>query len=224
MALPLQPRLGTMTAMVSHRMTDAPVPLEEHVPTADQFVLMRGDWETYEALLNARGERPRPLIAFLDDVVELMTTSMDHERIKSVLGCLLEAYCLEKGFDFSVYGHTTHKKKSVKAGAEPDECYVFGRSKRDPRTFRADLAIEVVWTSGGIDKLEIYRRLQIPEVWFWEKDIISIHVLGQQGYVQAERSQFVPDIDLDLICRLVPVEPHSDAIRQLLATLRRQGE
>jgi hypothetical protein len=27
-----------------------------------------------------------------------------------------------------------------------------------------DIAIEVVWTSGGIDKLEVYRGLDVPEV------------------------------------------------------------
>ncbi|MFN9407014.1 MAG: Uma2 family endonuclease, partial [Dolichospermum sp.] len=35
---------------------------------------------------------------------------------------------------------------------------------------RPDLVIEVVVSSGGIDKLEAYKRLQIPEVWFWMND------------------------------------------------------
>ncbi len=30
--------------------------------------------------------------------------------------------------------------------------------------------IEVVVSSGGINKLEAYKRLQIPEVWFWMND------------------------------------------------------
>ncbi|MEG4506483.1 Uma2 family endonuclease [Microcoleus sp. F6_B4] len=34
-----------------------------------------------------------------------------------------------------------------------------------------DLAIEVVFTSGGIDKLQLYKRLGIPEVWFWEDGV-----------------------------------------------------
>jgi len=36
---------------------------------------------------------------------------------------------------------------------------------------------EVVWTSGGIDKLEIYRRLGVGEVWRWKDSRIEIHVL-----------------------------------------------
>lgn len=42
---------------------------------------------------------------------------------------------------------------------------------------RPDLAIEVVVTSGAIDKLEAYKRLQIPEVWFWENSRLSLYAL-----------------------------------------------
>jgi Uma2 family endonuclease len=60
---------------------------------------------------------------------------------------------------------------------EPDECYLVGsdQSRQTP-----DLVIEVVWTSGGIDKLEAYRRLGVPEVWFWKNDRIQIHVLEKE--------------------------------------------
>jgi hypothetical protein len=75
-------------------MTDKPVPLVDYVPTADQFVALRGTWATYEALLAARGERSRPRIAYLDGVVQLMTTSQDHELIKFAMGHLVAEYCL----------------------------------------------------------------------------------------------------------------------------------
>ena len=81
--------------------------------------------------------------------------SRDHERIKSFLGCLLEAYALEAGIDLSPSGAWTLKHAPRKAGAEPDECYIVGP---DQDKDAPDLVIEVAWTSGGIDKLEIYRR------------------------------------------------------------------
>lgn len=31
---------------------------------------------------------------------------------------------------------------------------------------RPHLAIEVVWTSGGLDKLDVYRKLGVREVWY----------------------------------------------------------
>jgi hypothetical protein len=77
---------------------------------------------------------------------------------------------------------------------------VFGR---EPKKRRPDLAIEAVWTSGGIDKLEIYRRIQIDEVWYRENDHITVYGLGPSG-TSPGVSAWVPP-DLELVCRLVQV-------------------
>ena len=50
----------------------------------------------------------------------------------------------------------TLKQRDKQAGKEPDECYCLYTDKDIP-----DLAIEVIYTSGGIDTLEIYRRIGI---------------------------------------------------------------
>lgn len=207
-----------MTAMVSHRMTDAPVPVEEHVPTADQFIMLHGDWETFEALLAVRGERSGPRIAFLDGVVELMSPSYDHEYISSVIGHMTGVYCSAKKIAWSSARSWTLKDRLTESGLEPDDCFLFGD---DPRSkLRPDLAIEVKWTSGGIKKLEIYRRLGVAEVWFWDKGVITPYVLDRDMYVAADRSRCLPDLDLALVCRFIPVLPTSAAIEQFLEAVR----
>lgn len=203
------------------RSTEAPVSvsLGDYVPVEDQPVVIEGvDWAGYEALLALRGERSRPKLAYLDGVVELMSTSRKHEGLKSAVGCLVEAYCFERDIDFSAYGNWTLNQQVKRAGAEADECYIFGPRPMDKD--RPDLAIEIVWTSGGIDKLEVYRRLEVGEVWFWRRDAISVHVLDRDGYAAHERSVCLPELDLKLVCRLARVEPMSEAIRQLRAILR----
>ncbi len=207
-----------MVAM-TRAMTDAPVPLADYVPRADRFVVMRvGKWEAYAALLGHRGERSRPRMAYLDGALQLMSPSTDHERIRRALGHFVFAYCESKRIDCTPTGSWTHSDESEEAGLEPDESFLFGD---DPAGRpHADLAIEVIWTSGGLEKLEIYRRLRVPEVWFWEDDAISVHVLGAEGYVRAERSTCLPDLDLALVCRLVPVQPLSAAVQQLREALR----
>jgi len=40
-----------------------------------------------------------------------------------------------------------------------------------------DIAIEVVLTSGGIEKLPVYAGLGVREVWFWEDDAFHLHAL-----------------------------------------------
>ncbi|HEU4611393.1 MAG TPA: Uma2 family endonuclease [Kofleriaceae bacterium] len=86
-----------------------------------------------------------------------------------------------------------------------------------------DLAIEVVWTSGGINKLEIYRRLRVDEVWFWKNEALTVYGLTEHGYEPRERSRHVPDLDIEMLCRLAEIEPLNEAVRQLRAALGHAG-
>jgi Uma2 family endonuclease len=177
------------------------------------------DWAGFEAIAALRGERSRPRLAYLDGVVELMSPSNNHERIKTSLGHVVEAYCVETDVTITGYGSWLIKDETKKAGLEPDECYVFGPN---PRTkSRPDLAIEVNWSRDGVDKLEIYRRLGVPEVWFWQHDEIMVFVLGHAGYTQQARSAAIPQFDFSLASRLVDVTPINDMVRQLRAALAR---
>jgi hypothetical protein len=47
----------------------------------------------------------------------------------------------------------------------------------------------------------IYEGLQIPEVWFWMDEQLSIFVLRGRRYVQAARSQVLPELDPELLPR-----------------------
>jgi len=175
------------------------------------------DWAGFEALAALRGERSRPRLAYLDGVVEQMSPSQDHEDVSWFLDHVIAHYCLLMDIPISGYGSWLLKSPVGMAGLEPDECYVFGL---DPRSkLRPDLAIEVIFTSGGVDKLEIYRRLAVPEVWFWEADEIIVFVLHDDGYVRQRRSAWLPDFDLALACRLVGVKPLNELVRQLRAAL-----
>ena len=161
-----------------------PPPPGEYVPTADQRIVMHGvPWSSYEAQLALRGDTSSPRISYLNGTMELMSPSKHHERIKSYIGMLVEAFALERGIDLSPYGGWTLKEGRKEAGVEPDECYLIGP---DQDRGVPDLAIEVVWTSGGIDKLEAYRRLGVREVWFWKNDVIHVHVLNGDEYAAAE--------------------------------------
>jgi Uma2 family endonuclease len=186
--------------------------------TADQRIVLNGvPWSHYEAQLALRGDRSVPRVSYLEGAMELMSPSRDRERIKSYIGRLVEAYALEKGIDFSPYGGWTLKNPPQEAGAEPDECYIIGP---DQRKDAPDLVIEVIWTSGGLDKLEIYRRLGIGEVWFWEAGRVQVHTLRPKGYESVRRSRLFPDLDLDLLVTLLDRPTAAQAIRGLREALR----
>jgi len=189
-------------------------------PTEDAFVHMYGaTWEDYERLLELRGEKAVPRITYLEGTLEIMTPSRDHEGVKSLIGRLVEAYCLHAGVRFSTYGSWTLKERKDDRGAEPDECYLFGDA--DPAATRPHLAIEVVWTSGGLDKLEIYRKLGLGEVWYWRKGRLQPYALRGERYEAIPRSEALPGIDLDLLVQFLDRPTTYDAIRDYRAALAR---
>jgi len=212
---------GSRPVLASKLMSDAGVltPPGERVGTADQRIIRFGaPWEHFEIELALRGDRSGPRIAYLQGALEIMSPSKDHERIKSYIGSLIEAYALETGLELSRYGSWTLKNTLAEAGLEPDECFIVGSDQDKPAP---DLAIEVVWTSGGIDKLEIYRRLGIGEVWFWKDDAIRVFVLAGDRYEQSERSRIFPGLDLGLIAGLLDRPTATQAVRALREALAR---
>jgi len=172
-------------------------------------------WEDYERVLEMRGDKSAPRITYLEGTVQIMSPSRDHEAIKSLIGRLVEVYCLDRDIDFMPFGNWTIGEKKVRRAAEPDECYVFGAEKKD----LPDLAIEVEWTRGGIDKLEVYRKLGVSEVWRWRKGRITVHVLRGETYEDAERSVLLPDLDLALLATFVDRTTVNQAVRDFRAAL-----
>jgi len=168
-------------------------------------------------VLEVRGENPVPRIAYLPGVLELMTPSRSHESLKSFIGRLVEVWCQENQIEFSPFGSWTLERKAETCGLEPDECYVFGAASEPERP---DLAIEVVWTSGGIDKLGIYAKLGVREVWFWRRGRITAHLLQGDEYVESGESAVLPGIDLAEIARHLDRPTASQAIREYRAALK----
>lgn len=203
----------------NRHMSAAPHPVfpGEYVPTADQRIVLHSvPWTHYEAQLALRGDVSSPRISYLDGSMELMSPSKDHERVKSYIGSLIEAFAVERGIELSPYGSWTLKAAAKQAGVEPDECYLIGtdQSRETP-----DLAIEVVWTSGGIDKLEAYRRLSVREVWFWKDGLLHVYVHDGDAYAPQERSAVLPELDLRLLCSLLEQPTVTQAIKALRAAL-----
>ncbi len=193
----------------------------DDTPREDHFVCLRGaTWKDYERVLEIRGDHSAPRIAYMDGTLEIMSPSRSHESIKSDIGRLVEVWCSERGVEFSADGSWTLQNKLLKLGLEPDECYVFG-GERDAE--RPHLAIEVIWTSGGLDKLEAYSRLGVREVWTWRRGQISVHILRGGRYEPAHGSEALPGIDLDQLASFLDRASTSAAMREYRAALRTGG-
>lgn len=187
-------------------------------PLEDKIVLLRdATWADYQRHLEMRGDHSAPRFAYLEGVLEIMSPSLTHESIKSLIGRLVEVWCLENAIEFRTCGSWTIEKKAESRGVEPDECYVFG-DVIDPVS--PDLAIEVVWTSGGLNKLEIYRKLNVREVWFWRRGRLTVHALRGETYEAIAHSEILRGIDLAQLVSFLDRRTTSQAIRDYRASLQ----
>jgi Uma2 family endonuclease len=171
-------------------------------------------WEKFEAIESAFSDVAGIRLAYLDGVIEIMPISNEHEELKSTLGCLLEVYLRAKGIRYYVRGGPSLGNKEDAARRQPDESYNIG-SKKD----RADIAIEVVFTSGGIDKLECYKRFGIPEVWFWQGGSLRLYRLRDGNYQQIFVSQFLPELDLGKLVAAANIPDQYDAVTEYMENL-----
>ncbi len=195
--------------------------LREHDDTTDSdhiIVLHDVSWEDYERILEIRGDHSAPRISYLKGEVEIMSPSKDHEVISSHIGHLLEAWCIERGIEITAAGSWTLKEKREQRGAEADKCYIFGTEERD----RPHLAIEVEWTHGGIDKLAIYEKLGVEEVWFRRKGVIEIYTLTDGTFTTTQRSRLVPELDLTLLASMLDRDTLTQAVRDFRKALRQR--
>jgi Uma2 family endonuclease len=168
-------------------------------------------WREFKAVEQLL-DRPGFRLSFLDGILEIRQMPGEpHETVKKRIAALLEIYLLQAGFDFTPTGSVTLENEVAKVKREADESY-----KLAPGRSRPDLAIEIVFSSGGINKLEAYKRLKITEVWFWEDGVLEVYHLRGAGegmyYGKINQSEAVPGIDLDLLLRCVNIVNHVEAI------------
>ncbi|MBD2502157.1 Uma2 family endonuclease [Anabaena azotica] len=190
-------------------------------PAKESPLLFEGlTWREFKAVEQLL-DRPGYRLSFLDGVLEILRMPGEaHETVKKRIAALLELYLLVAGFDFTPTGSMTLESEARAVKREADESY-----KLAPGRVRPDLAIEVVFTSGGINKLEAYKRLSIPEVWFWEDGVLEVYHLRSENnalrYEKITNSEEVKGIDLDLLLRCINMVNHVEAIKTFQQALQK---
>lgn len=188
----------------------------ETIGEPNPIILYNVTWEQLEQLdiiLADTGAR----LTYIDGILEIMSPPSEaHEEPKSTVSSIVEAFLRERDIRFYIRGSETQGKKKDGSRLEPDESYSIGTKKPIP-----DLAIEVTVTSGGINKLAIYSRLSVPEVWFWEDGTIEIYCLRENVmYEKTDRSELLPDLDIELVAEHSRMADQYDAIQSFIKILR----
>jgi Uma2 family endonuclease len=189
--------------------------------TMDHFVYLHVDWNGYQQLLAMRGESSVPRITYLEGLAELMSPSRYHELDKTCFARLLETWSEIANVPLEGYGSWTLEDEKADRGAEADECYTVRRVVKSDDD-RPDIAIEVVWTSGGIDKLEVYRKLGVREVWFYERGTLRLFALRREVddvYRAISRSELLPELPTNVLLQCMQKPDQTSAVRALRASL-----
>ena len=178
----------------------------------NRIVLSGVSWELYEQL-RENEDNWHVHMAYDDGRLELMSPSLSHERIKRLIGRMIEAFTEEMDIPLSSLGSTTWKNRKLAKGLEPDECYyilnhprVRGRRQIDLAVDPPpDLAVETEVSRSLVRRLHIYAALGIPEIWRWRKSGLTAYSLGTDGkYTEREFSLNLP------MLRVKDLEPFLD--------------
>jgi Uma2 family endonuclease len=188
----------------------SPPPL---APQRDQRVVHNGrSWEQFKSIQTGFEQAPGVRLFYYDGLVEVLMPGREHELFSWAIGHLIGLFLAQKGVFFQPTGAMTQEKER-EVSAQADQSFCLGSVKPIP-----DLSIEVVFTSGGVDKLARYQALGVPEVWLWQDGVLGVYGLRSQGYKKCDRSELagLKDLDLDLLrqCILMAETDAGAAIRQ----------
>jgi Uma2 family endonuclease len=157
-------------------------------------------------------------------VLEIMTPSRAHETTHAWMSWLLSVYAEHAGIELSPFGAWLLEDRKRRAGKEPDACYIVG-TNWEPRE-RPDFAVEVEWSRRNLDKLEVYRRLGVREVWIWDGprvSTITIYVFFRGAWRQRARSKALPALNVDQMCSFLTRSTATSAMAAYREALKRRA-
>ena len=200
---------------------------------AGRILLHNIAWETYEAILADMEDRAIRLTYDQGDL-EIMAPSDEHERIKSLVGRMIEAMTEELDIPIRSAGSTTLRRQLKRRGLEPDECYYVAHEPqmrgRDDIDLNVDpppdLAIEVDISHSSLDRFGIYAAIGVPEIWRLEEGQVRAYILQGEQYVPQSQSPAFPFLPLAEVSRILGQRNETDettwirSFRRWVATLR----
>ncbi len=170
-------------------------------PAAEQRVVVSNvSWETFLEFV----QNPGPLrgrLSYDQGVMEIMSPSGTHEKLKCLIARIVETYATTLNIDIASYGSTTFLREAEQRALEPDECYYVQSESLVRGTGDIDLAIhpppdlvvEVDMSRSSLNKFAIYQSLGVPEIWRFDGTELVVHVRGAQGdYAVSEDSTVFP--------------------------------
>ncbi len=168
------------------------------------------------------GDHRAARVAYDRGTLEIMTPFPGHEYYKEVLSDATKDIADALDRDYESYGSTTWRRKIKEAGLGPDNCFYFQNESlvrgklefdldRDPSP---DLSLEIDLTRKSLNRLPIYARLGVPELWCYDDGEITIYHLQEGEYVEAAQSLVFPELPIQSLPYVI--EEHRQQGRRVL--------
>jgi Uma2 family endonuclease len=167
-------------------------------------------WSTFIALLEDAGTC-RGRMTYDQGRLEIMSPSKSHEQIGCLIGRMIEVFTEERQIEIVSVASLTVKSEPMKRAFEADEAYYIQRAVRvrglDELDFTVDpapdLVIEVDLSRSSIGKFPVFAAFQVPEVWLYRGDTLTLHCLHGDHYVETLQSAVLPGFPVAQIPLLV---------------------
>ena len=201
------------------------------MPPGARLIMADVPWEEYEQLLEDLGDSRAAKVCYDQGAIEIMTLSSRHEKAKEIMNTLVKLIRDELEITIESVGSTTIHEEMRDGGAEPDESFYVGEVShvlgyrdldfsQDPPP---DLVIEIDLTSGSMNKLPIYSRFGVPEIWQAVKFRVHIKILTEDGYEEVSASRLFPFLTAETLTYFLDLgmkNGESHAARAFRAWLR----
>jgi Uma2 family endonuclease len=189
------------------------------VLAGERLILDCVDWQSYSRFLRLFAERPGYRLTYDRGVLEITSPSGRHDHLACLIGRFVEALTEELGLLFKSGRSTTFRSRRARRGLEPDNSYWVANEpvvrSKDEVDLRVDpppdLCVEIDITSSSLDRMSIYARLRVPEVWRFDDEGLMFNVLQpNHHYAVNDRSPSFPMLTPDDVMRFLALRLQED--------------
>lgn len=175
-----------------------------------RMVLENVEWGTFVELAGQRrGSVPR--MAYDRGILEMMSPKRQHENLGRLIGRMVEAYSEARDIEIISLKSITVKRSDLMKAFEADESYYVAHAARllekeeidfeiDPPP---DLVIEVEITASAINKMQLFAKMQVPEVWRHDGQCLQMFLLAEGNYTLIESSKQLPGLQASLMNQIL---------------------
>lgn len=164
-------------------------------------------WEEYEDLIGQLHDETWLRISYGDGVLQIMSTSAKHDSYAGFVNGMIRLLSLRLRINIRFFGSATIKQSRKKKGNEADGCFYVQTApslgnridldfEKDPPP---DVAIEVDIYHSSLSKFSIYAGLGVPEIWRYDNNKLTIHLLQDDHYIESPTSKALPMLDAETL-------------------------